>query len=326
MTLATSPTLGEILRTQSGVISRQQALGVGLASTAIDNKLRSERWQRVHQGVYATYSGVPDRQAQLWAVVLRAGPQAVLTFRTAAELYGLVREPSPLIHVTVPRSQRIKPIHGAVIHHSEAVDRRRHPTLQPPRTRVEETVLDLTQVSANFDEAFDWLCRGVGRSLTTPRQLRAALQSRPRARWRGELLLALGDIAEGAHSLLERRYGNWSRAGAWPAGYSAPGEDRHREPHAIRRQPLRGSESRRGTGRASCASARAALGRQSPRQRPCDPRDRDGPVQLVRCHEPSVHRCRRGGRAPPDARDCGAAAPLRPVLLGRSLTANRAPT
>lgn len=206
MTLATSPTFGEILRAQSGVISRQQAAEAGMTMAAIDNKLRSERWQRMHQGVYATFSGVPDRQAQLWAVVLRAGPQAALSFRTAAELYGLAREGSPLIHVTVPRNQRIKPIRGAVIHYSHAADRRRHPTLRPPRTRVEDTVLDLTQVSANFDEAFDWLCRGVGRLLTTPGQLRAALQSRPRARWRDELLLALGDIAEGARSLLERRY------------------------------------------------------------------------------------------------------------------------
>jgi hypothetical protein len=97
----------------------------------------------VHQGVYATFSGVPDRQAQLWAVVLRA-----------------------------------------VVHYSHAVDRQRHLTLQPPRTRVDDTILDLTQVSASFDEAFDWgmpWCRALA---DHPRQLRAALQSRPRARQR----------------------------------------------------------------------------------------------------------------------------------------------
>lgn len=166
--MSASPSFAQILRTQSGVISRQQALGAGLAATAVDNKLRNQRWHRMHQGVYATFSGVPDRQAQLWAVILRAGPQAALSFRTAAELYGLAREPSSLIHVTVPRNQRIKPISGAVIHYSHAAEHRRHPTLQPPRTLVEDTVLDLTQVSADFDEAFDWLSRAVGRRLTTP--------------------------------------------------------------------------------------------------------------------------------------------------------------
>jgi hypothetical protein len=78
--------------------------------------------------------------------------------------------------------------------------------LRPPRTRLEETVLDLTQVAASFDEAFDWLSRAVGRRLTTPAQLRAAIDARPRTRWRDELLLALGYVADGMHSNLERRY------------------------------------------------------------------------------------------------------------------------
>jgi very-short-patch-repair endonuclease len=75
-----------------------------------------------------------------------------------------------------------------------------------PRTRIEETVLDLTQVSANFDEAFDWLCKAVGRRLTTPNLLWSALHSRPRARWRSDLVIALTDVTDGARSLLERRY------------------------------------------------------------------------------------------------------------------------
>lgn len=95
--MTTSPALAQILRDQSGVVTRQQALCCGLAAAAVDNKLRNQRWQRMHQGVYATFSGVPDRQAQMWAVVLRAGPQAALSFRTAAELCGLAREPSSLL-------------------------------------------------------------------------------------------------------------------------------------------------------------------------------------------------------------------------------------
>jgi predicted transcriptional regulator of viral defense system len=200
------PELRELLDRQAGVISRRQATTAGLTADAVDNKLRYLRWQRLQQGIYATYSGSPDRLAQSWAVILRAGPRAALSFRTAAELYGLESTGGDLIHVTVPRNQRVRPIRGAVIHYSQWVDEQRHPTLRPPRTRLEDTVLDLTQVAASFDEAFDWLSRAIGRRLTTPAQLQAAINARPRVRWRAELLLALGYVADGMHSNLERRY------------------------------------------------------------------------------------------------------------------------
>jgi hypothetical protein len=177
-----------------------------MSTTRIDNNLRSMRWQQLQQGVYATFSGTPDRTARLWAVSLRAGPRAALSFRTPAELYGLVSEETPLLHITVPSNQRTRPIRGSVMHYSVMIDQARHPTLVPPRTRVEETVLDLIQVSASVDEAVDWICRAVGRRVTTSERLLAALAGRPRARWRKDLRLALGDVAGGGRSVLELRY------------------------------------------------------------------------------------------------------------------------
>lgn len=200
--------LGELVDLQAGVLSRRQAVAAGLAETVIDNRLRSGRWQRIHQGVYATFTGTVSRDAMLWAAVLRAGRAAALSHRTAAELHGLTSEPSPLIHVTLPMTQRIAPFSGVVLHHSRALARDERPIGSPPRTSVEHTVLDLTQVSANFDDAFGWLCRAVGRRRTTPEFLRAALAARSRVRWRADLSVALGDIASGVHSPLERRYVN----------------------------------------------------------------------------------------------------------------------
>jgi very-short-patch-repair endonuclease len=71
---------------------------------------------------------------------------------------------------------------------------------------VEETVLDLVEVARDFDEAFAWLCHAVGRRRTTAAMLVAAVAARKRMRWRTELNAALADVAEGVHSLLERRY------------------------------------------------------------------------------------------------------------------------
>jgi hypothetical protein len=112
------------------------------------------------------------------------------------------------VHITVPATYRVEPISGVIIHHSRAFGQTMHPVLSPPRTSVEDTVLDLTQGCASFDDAFNWLCRAVGRGLTTPERLRAAAGERSRLRWRPDLMIAVGDIAVGVRSPLERGYVN----------------------------------------------------------------------------------------------------------------------
>jgi hypothetical protein len=141
--------------------------------------------------------------------LLRAGDDAVLSHETAAELAGLTDQPSSQIHVTVPARRQpatARAIPGVIIHRSHRVYRVRHPSALPPRTRVEETVLDLTQTAPAFDAAFSWLCRAVGRRLTTPGRLRKAAGARRKLRWRTEISAALDEIAAGVHSLLEFRY------------------------------------------------------------------------------------------------------------------------
>jgi hypothetical protein len=70
----------------------------------------------MHLGVYATFTGPPCREAWLWAAVLRAGPDAVLSHQTAAELDRLTDKPSALIHVMVPAEQHVTKIPGVCVH------------------------------------------------------------------------------------------------------------------------------------------------------------------------------------------------------------------
>jgi very-short-patch-repair endonuclease len=196
----------EVAASQSGVVSRGQAIVGGMSASLIDNWLATGRWRAVHLGVYAMFSGSLDRVAMLWAAVLRAGPGAALSYQTAAELLGLSDARSEVIHVTVPPGRHPGPISGVLVHRSARISAAVHPAALPPRTRIEETAIDLTQAAATIDAACDWLCRAVGRRLTTPPRLRAALDGRAKVRWRADLLLALADIGAGAHSLLERRY------------------------------------------------------------------------------------------------------------------------
>ncbi|HEY5362520.1 MAG TPA: hypothetical protein VIJ82_33370 [Streptosporangiaceae bacterium] len=200
------PDCQDLLSQQSGVISRSQAVSCRLSADTIENQLRAGRWQRLQTGVYATFTGVPSRDAQLWAVVLRAGTGAALSHQAAAQLHGMADCHDEPIHVTVPVTRHPELIPGAIVHRSSRLDQARHPALLPPRTRVEETVIDLTQAAAGFDDAFGWLCRAVGRRLTTTRQLQTALDGRPKVRWRAGLTAALDDIGSGVMSGLEQRY------------------------------------------------------------------------------------------------------------------------
>jgi hypothetical protein len=209
MTLKISSECGELLARQDGVIGRTQALEFGLSSHSMRHRARMGEWQRIQRGVYATFSGEVTRESQLWAALLRAGPGAVLSHQTAAELYGLVKQPGSLIHVTVPATSnpaKSGRISGVVVHRSRILDRIRHPVLLPPRTRIEDTVLDLIEGMDDPADRYDLICRAIGGRLTTAARLRLALTKRKRFRDRPEAESALRDAGQGALSNLERWY------------------------------------------------------------------------------------------------------------------------
>lgn len=222
-------TLSALVAGQEGMVARWQALGLGMTERMLSHRLSGGQWSVQYPGVYATFSGQPTRAAQLWAAVLlcsrevthprrrdrSAGlpePDAVLSHATAAELHRLG---SPLtaqaegrpIHVTIPSGRR-KPQADQVIrvHFSSRLVESRHPTTSPPRTRINDTVIDLTQSARTLDDAIGWLTAACGSRRTTATRLAEAIHARKKLRWRCELLYALGDAAAGDHSLLELRY------------------------------------------------------------------------------------------------------------------------
>jgi hypothetical protein len=208
-----------LLRRQSGVIASWQAEAADLAARRMEALVTAERWQRLHYGVYGSFTGKPPRAAVLWAAVLRAGPRSILSHETAAEVDGLLDKPSRLLHLTIPVAQRVKPIAGFAIHRSTRILEARDPVLLPPRTMIEETVLDLAQGASSFDDVMSLLARACQRRLTFPLLLRERVGLRARMRWRAEILEALDDVADGVHSPLEYRYlHDVERAHSLPTG------------------------------------------------------------------------------------------------------------
>jgi hypothetical protein len=195
-----------LLKVQRGVIASWQADQAGITHSRMRNLVRYGRWQSLQLGVYAAFSGEPSREAVLWSAVLRAGPQAILSHETAAELDGLLDKRDKRIHVSVPHPQHMRPVPGLVIHRSSRILQARDPRLLPPRTMIDETVLDLVQAATSFDDVIALLARACQKRLTTPFLLSESLRLRAKARWRSEIDLALRDVADGVHSPLEYRY------------------------------------------------------------------------------------------------------------------------
>ncbi len=198
--------LRNLARHQYGVVSRPQAIRAGLSPDVVRFRITSGRWQRLHPGVYATFSGIPGRGAWLWAALLAAGPGAVLSYETAAELHGLADKPHNPIHVTVPRQRHVAAVEGVCLHRSARWAEATQERAYPPRTTVEETVLDLAQTARSFDDVCGWVTRAIARELTDEVRLKAAMAERERLRWRADLHEVLEAAATGDHSVLEYRY------------------------------------------------------------------------------------------------------------------------
>jgi hypothetical protein len=191
---------------QAGVVTRKQAIKAAMSARAIEWKVRAAEWQRVHTGVYATFTGELPRLAQLWAAVLYAGDGAVLSHQSAGELQGLVEESADVIHVTVPASRRVRAFPGLVIHLSDAPQRlARYPEGEPPMTLVADTVIDLAEACTSVDDVYGWVARAFGRNGVGMNvvDVLVAVKSRKKLRWRAELTEAIVAASGGAHSALE---------------------------------------------------------------------------------------------------------------------------
>jgi very-short-patch-repair endonuclease len=199
-----------LLSVQKGIIDREQAMRLGFSERQIAHRLNSGRWQRVHAGVYATFTGPLSRDARLWAAVRWAGEGAMLSYETAAEVQGIIDSPlGNRVHITVPlrrRPAQLKPARGITVHRSGQSQAQFLGPFRLPRTRIEDTVLDLVAAAPTFDRAYTWISRAVSRRLVTVDVLRAAVADRARVRWREWLNDSFEESREGIHSPLERRY------------------------------------------------------------------------------------------------------------------------
>ena len=68
------PQVRQLFASQAHVITRPQAIALGLSVDTIRNRVRCGDWQQLLLGVYADFTGFPNRETQVWAALLRARP------------------------------------------------------------------------------------------------------------------------------------------------------------------------------------------------------------------------------------------------------------
>jgi hypothetical protein len=128
---------------QDGLVSRQQALALGMHPGRITRRLQAGRWTQVHLGVYRVGPLELDWRGRLRAACLAAAPGAVAAYRGAGALFGLDPIKAGPIEVTVPHSTETNLV-GVITHRSRRLDERDRTEIYGiPVTSVPRTLLDL---------------------------------------------------------------------------------------------------------------------------------------------------------------------------------------
>lgn len=143
-----SPDLGlaKLADEQHGVVSYGQLAMLGLGRGAIEHRAHTGRLHRLHRGVYAVGRRTVPREGRWLAAVFACGPDALLSHRSAAALWGLLHDSRRTIDVTVaggsrPGSRGLAVHNVRRLHHDDRA-RRDH----IPVTSVSRTLLDVASV------------------------------------------------------------------------------------------------------------------------------------------------------------------------------------
>jgi very-short-patch-repair endonuclease len=132
---------------QAGRVAAFQLRHLGVGATTAARWTRAGHLHQVLPRVYAVGHVAPSLEAELWAAVLYAGPDAALSHVTAAHWRDLADFPGPIIHVSTPRACASLPgiaVHGRRARLSrEIVD-------GMPITTLAQTVLDVAAATPDL--------------------------------------------------------------------------------------------------------------------------------------------------------------------------------
>ena len=134
---------------QHSVITAAQCRGLGLSRDAVHRLVRRGLWEVVGPGVYRVCGTPLTWQSRAMAAALAAGPEALVSHRSAAHLWGLDGFGAPgRIEVIVRRHSRPRRRTGVMVHETNAFDTAGATTRWGvPVTSPARTLLDVAAVA-----------------------------------------------------------------------------------------------------------------------------------------------------------------------------------
>ena len=195
---------------QCDLLTRGQCLTAGLTRHALDWKVASGRWVRLHEKVFLTKPGRDDWHTSAMAALLYAlsgAPvaDAALAGRSAGLLWGLETRAPGTVQLVVPERRRVVEPSGVRIGRVSRFDGRVDDLAFPWRTTPAATVLDVATDGTPLD-ALSLVARAIQKEFVTAAELSCEMLARGGHRHSRILKPALSDVADGAESGAEVLY------------------------------------------------------------------------------------------------------------------------
>jgi very-short-patch-repair endonuclease len=184
--------IARIAGRQDNVISRAQLLTAGLGRGAIAHRVSTGAWQRLHKNVYLVGPAPPSLMARARAAALACGADAMISHRSAAEMFGLLPDTGDRIHVSVV-GRSIAPRDGVRLHRIAGFEPGETTKMRDiPLTSVARTICDLagTESTDEVETAFQ---EALYRDIVTPRAVAAVVAREPRRRGAAAIRALLRD-------------------------------------------------------------------------------------------------------------------------------------
>jgi hypothetical protein len=181
-----------------------------MTDSAVQWRVASGRWVRLHRGVYLTRPGrsewIVDATATLLALQGEDSVgRAAFCGHAAAHLWGLVPRAPRRLEVVIPYARALRPRPGMKVRRSMRWDDLVDERAWPWRTTLPATVLDLGADGSPMD-CLAVVARAVQQERVTVAELRQELARRPGHRHGAVLRSALADVVQGAESGAEVLY------------------------------------------------------------------------------------------------------------------------
>jgi hypothetical protein len=195
--------LFRILEQQLEVITRRQALDVGLTRHALQYRLRlGGPWRSLLPGVYMAASGTPTTLQQEMAALLYAGSGSMITGPAALRCHHIGKAVPDLIDVLVPADRKRRDARFVRLHRTTRTPERIWQVGPVRYTLLPRAVADAARDMASLRDVRALVADAVQRGRCPVPELAAELTEGQKS---GSALFraALADVAEGIRSVAE---------------------------------------------------------------------------------------------------------------------------